>query len=156
MKFTLLVVGKTTDSRVQSLIDEYINRIKHYITFDIQVIPDLKNTKSLSISQQKVAEGELILRALPTNAALILLDEHGTMYRSVEYAAYLQKRMTAGRDIVFVIGGAYGFSDAVYARAESKLSLSPMTFSHQMIRILFVEQVYRALTILRSEPYHHE
>ncbi len=156
MKITLLVVGKTTDSRLQSLIDEYQNRLTHYVGFSMVVIPELKNAKSLSEDQQKQAEGEQILRfATPAND-MVLLDEHGSEYRSLEFADYLQKKMSAGRDVLFVVGGPYGFSPAVYQRANGKISLSRMTFSHQMIRLLFVEQIYRAMTILRGEPYHHE
>ena len=156
MKITLLVVGKTTDTHIELLIQEYQKRLAHYIPFNIQVIPELKNTKSLTPEQQKQAEGELILRAITPNADLVLLDEHGKEYRSIEFADYLQKRMSSGRDVVFVVGGPYGFSDSVYQRANGKISLSKMTFSHQMVRLFFVEQIYRAMTILRGEPYHHE
>ena len=156
MKITLLVVGKTTDPRLQALIDEYRRRLTHYISFDIMVIPELKNAKSLTQEQQKQTEGELILKTVSPATDLVLLDEHGTEYRSIEFAQYLQKKMSAGRDMVLAVGGPYGFSPAVYARANGKISLSKMTFSHQMIRLLFVEQIYRAMTILRGEPYHHE
>ncbi len=156
MKITLLVVGKTTDARLQSLIDDYQQRLSHYIAFQMQVIPELRNAKSLTEEQQKHTEGDLILRAVAPTADMVLLDEHGTEYRSIEFAQYLQKKMLAGRDVVLVVGGPYGFSEEVYARANSKISLSRMTFSHQMIRLLFVEQIYRAMTILRGEPYHHE
>ena len=156
MKITLLVVGKTTDARLQSLIDDYQQRLSHYIAFQMQVIPELRNAKSLTEEQQKHTEGDLILRAVAPTADMVLLDEHGTEYRSIEFAQYLQKKMSAGRDVVLVVGGPYGFSEEVYARANSKISLSRMTFSHQMIRLLFVEQIYRAMTILRGEPYHHE
>jgi 23S rRNA (pseudouridine1915-N3)-methyltransferase len=128
----------------------------HYVPFALQVIPELKNTKALTAEQQKQAEGELILRQITSATDLVLLDEHGKEYRSIEYADYVQKKMSSGRDVVFVVGGPYGFSDAVYARANGKISLSKMTFSHQMVRLFFVEQLYRAMTILRSEPYHHE
>ena len=124
--------------------------------FALQVIPELKNTKALTMEQQKQAEGELILRAVGSNTDLVLLDEHGKEFRSVEFAEYLQKRMSSGRDVVFVVGGPYGFSESVYQRANGKISLSKMTFSHQMVRLFFVEQLYRAMTILRGEPYHHE
>ena len=120
------------------------------------MIPELRNTKAMSPDQQKQAEGELILRAVPQSAELILLDEHGKEYRSVEFAGQIQKKMSSGRDIFFVIGGPYGFSTAVYERANSKISLSQMTFSHQMVRLFLIEQIYRAMTILRGEPYHHE
>jgi 23S rRNA (pseudouridine1915-N3)-methyltransferase len=156
MRITLLVVGKTTDAHIETLIQDYQKRLAHYIPFALQVIPELKNTKSLTSEQQKVAEGEQILRSITPNSDLILLDEHGKEYRSVEFADYMQKRMSAGRDVVFVVGGPYGFSEAVYARANGKVSLSKMTFSHQMVRLFFVEQIYRAMTILRGEPYHHE
>lgn len=156
MKITLLVVGKTTDPRLASLIDEYRQRLTHYVPFDFVVLPDLKNAKSLTEEQVKTAEGEAILRFLTPAMEVILLDEHGREFRSVEYADWLQKKMGAGRDLTLVIGGPYGFSKPVYDRADGKLSLSPMTFSHQMIRIMAIEQLYRAMTILRHEPYHHE
>lgn len=156
MKITLLVVGKTTDTHIETLIQEYQKRLTHYIPFALHVIPELKNTKALTTEQQKQVEGELILHAITPATDLILLDEHGKEFRSIEYADYLQKKMSAGRDVVFVVGGPYGFSEAVYQRSNSKISLSKMTFSHQMVRLFFVEQVYRAMTILRGEPYHHE
>ena len=156
MKITLLVVGKTTDSHIEALIQEYQKRLTHYVPFTLQVIPELKNTKALTSEQQKQAEGELILRTITPATDLILLDEHVKEYRSIEFADYIQKRMSSGRDVVFVVGGPYGFSEAVYQRANGKISLSKMTFSHQMVRLFFVEQIYRAMTILRGEPYHHE
>ena len=156
MKITLLVVGKTTDSHIEALIQEYQKRLTHYLPFTLQVIPELKNTKALTSEQQKQAEGELILRTITPATDLILLDEHGKEYRSIEFADYIQKRMSSGRDVVFVVGGPYGFSEGVYQRANGKISLSKMTFSHQMVRLFFVEQLYRAMTILRGEPYHHE
>ena len=156
MKITLLVVGKTTDIHIDSLIQEYLKRLTHYVPFALQVIPEIKNTKALTPEQQKQAEGELILRAVAPNTKMILLDEHGKEFRSIEYAEYLQKVMLSGQDMVVVVGGPYGFSDAVYQRANGKISLSKMTFSHQMVRLFFVEQTYRAMTILRGEPYHHE
>lgn len=156
MKITLLVVGKTTSAQIESLIQEYQKRLTHYIPFALQIIPELKNTKALTPDQQKLAEGDLILRAITPNTDLVLLDEHGKEFRSIEFADYVQKRMSSGRDVVFVVGGPYGFSEAVYQRANGKISLSKMTFSHQMVRLFFVEQLYRALTILRGEPYHHE
>ena len=156
MNITLLVVGKTTDSHIEALIQEYQKRLTHYLPFTLQVIPELKNTKALTSEQQKQAEGELILRTITPATDLILLDEHGKEYRSIEFADYIQKRMSSGRDVVFVVGGPYGFSEAVYQRANGKISLSKMTFSHQMVRLFFVEQIYRAMTILRGEPYHHE
>lgn len=156
MKITLLVVGKTTSTQIESLIQEYQKRLTHYIPFALQIIPELKNTKALTPDQQKLAEGDLILRAITPNTDLVLLDEHGKEFRSIEFADYVQKRMSSGRDVVFVVGGPYGFSEAVYQRANGKISLSKMTFSHQMVRLFFVEQLYRAMTILRGEPYHHE
>ncbi len=156
MKITLLVVGKTTDERLTSLISDYKQRLSHYVPFEFAVIPDLKNAKSLTVDQIKSAEGELILRALTPAMDVILLDEHGREYRSVEFADFLQKKMSSGKDLTLVIGGPYGFSKEVYQRANGKLSLSQMTFSHQMIRLMAIEQIYRAMTILRNEPYHHE
>ena len=156
MKITLLVVGKTTDARLVSLIDDYCQRLTHYVPFEIVVIPELRNAKSLSEAQQKEREGQEILRYATPAVEMILLDEHGREMRSVDYAQWLQKRMAAGKDLALVIGGAYGFSQAVYARANGKVSLSRMTFSHQMIRLMAIEQLYRAMTILRGEPYHHE
>lgn len=156
MKITLLLVGKTTDSRLISLIEDYRKRLLHYAPFELVVLPDLKNTKSLSEEQIKTAEGEAILRFVTPSMDVVLLDEHGREFRSVEYAEWLQKKMGSGKDLTLVIGGPYGFSEAVYQRADGKVSLSRMTFSHQMIRIMVIEQIYRAMTILRGEPYHHE
>ena len=156
MKITLLFTGKTSDPRLSSLIDEYQQRLRHYVPFELVVLPDLKNAKSLTEDQIKTAEGNLILQALTPAMDVILLDEHGREFRSIEFADYLQKKMSSGRDLALVIGGPYGFSQAVYERANGKLSLSQMTFSHQMIRIMAIEQIYRAMTILRGEPYHHE
>jgi 23S rRNA (pseudouridine1915-N3)-methyltransferase len=156
MKITLLVVGKTTDSHIQALLQDYQKRLGHYIPFSLTVIPELKNTKSLTSEQQKQAEGELILRNMTASTDMILLDERGKEFRSVEFADYVQKKMSSGRDLVFVVGGPYGFSEAVYQRANGQISLSQMTFSHQMVRLFLLEQIYRAMTILRGEPYHHE
>lgn len=156
MKITLLVVGKTTDQRLQTLIEDYQQRLKHYIPFEIVVIPDLRNAKALTQTQIKEQEGIEILRRITPAMDVILLDEHGREYRSIEYAQWIQKKMAAGRDVTFIVGGPYGFSPAVYERANGKISLSKMTFSHQMIRLFFTEQIYRAMTILRGEPYHHE
>lgn len=156
MKIVLLVTGKTTDSRLVSLIDDYQQRLKHYVPFELVVIPDIKNAKSLSQDQLKTAEGEAILSRLTPAMDVLLLDEHGREFRSIEYAEFLQKKMASGKDLTLVIGGAYGFSEAVYQRANGKISLSQMTFSHQMIRLMAIEQLYRAMTILRNEPYHHE
>ena len=156
MKITLLVVGKTTDQRLQTLIEDYQQRLKHYIPFEMVVIPDLRNAKALTQMQIKEQEGIEILRRITPSMDVILLDEHGREYRSIEYAQWIQKKMAAGRDVTFIVGGPYGFSPAVYERANGKISLSKMTFSHQMIRLFFTEQIYRAMTILRGEPYHHE
>ncbi len=156
MKIVLLVTGKTTDARLFSLIEDYQQRLKHYVPFELVVIPDIKNAKSLSQDQLKTAEGEAILSRLMPAMDVLLLDEHGREFRSIEYAEFLQKKMASGKDLALVIGGAYGFSEAVYQRANGKISLSQMTFSHQMIRLMAIEQLYRAMTILRNEPYHHE
>ncbi len=156
MKITLLTLGKTSDARLSALIDEYQQRLKHYVPFEFVVVPDIKNAKSLTQDQLKAAEGEAILARLTPSMDVLLLDEHGREFRSIEYADFLQKKMAAGRDLVLIIGGAYGFSQAVYDRANGKISLSQMTFSHQMIRLMAIEQIYRAMTILRNEPYHHE
>ena len=156
MKVTFLVVGKTTDGRIEALVDEYRRRIMHYMPFSLQVVPELKNTKSMSEAQQKDLEGAQILQRVSAQTDLVLLDEHGEEMRSTDFARYMQKKMSAGRDLVFVVGGPYGFSEDVYKRANGKISLSQMTFSHQMIRLIFTEQLYRALTILKGEPYHHE
>ena len=141
---------------MQTLIDDYQQRLKHYIPFEIVVIPDLRNAKALTQAQIKEQEGLEILRRITPAMEVILLDEHGREYRSIEYAQWIQKKMAAGRDITFIVGGPYGFSTAVYERADGKISLSKMTFSHQMIRLFLTEQIYRAMTILRGEPYHHE
>ena len=156
MKITLLVVGKTTDPRLQSLIEDYQQRLKHYIPFEFVVVPDIKNAKTLSTDQLKSAEGLAILSFLTPAMDVLLLDEHGREFRSIEYADFLQKKMGSGKDLTLIIGGAYGFSKEVYARANGKIALSQMTFSHQMIRLMAIEQIYRAMTILRGEPYHHE
>ena len=156
MKITLLVVGKITNAALDSLIADYQKRLTHYAPFELRVLPELKNAKSLSFEQQKQSEGEMILRSVSASSWVVLLDEHGKEFRSVEFADWLQKSMSAGRDIVFVVGGPYGFSPDVYARANAQIALSKMTFSPQMVRLVFVEQIYRAMTILRGEPYHHE
>ena len=157
MKVMFLVVGKTVDKRLVSLVDEYAERVKHYVPFTMEVIPDLKNTKALSFEQQKEREGELILKALKSDDYVVLLDEGGREFASVDFAAYLEQRQhTVARRMVFVVGGPYGFSADVYALPREKVSLSRMTFSHQMVRLFFVEQLYRAMTILRGEPYHHQ
>jgi len=156
MTIRLLAIGKTDHKALQHLISEYENRLKHYIKFELEVIPDLKKTKNLSEAQQKEKEGELILKKLNTTDILVLLDENGKQYSSIDFSNYLQKKMNSGiKQLVFVIGGPYGFSDVMYQRARGKISLSKMTFSHQMVRLFVVEQVYRAFTILKNEPYHH-
>lgn len=157
MKIKLLAIGKTDHKQLSLLIDEYQNRLKHYINFEIETIPDLKNAKNLSEIQQKNKEGELILKKIQATDVLVLLDNKGKEFTSIEFSKYLQKKMNAGiKQLVLVIGGPYGFSEAVYEKAQSKLSLSKMTFSHQMIRLFIVEQLYRGFTILKNEPYHHE
>ncbi len=157
MKIKLLAIGKTDHKQLSLLIDEYQNRLKHYIKFEIETIPDLKNAKNLSEIQQKNKEGELILKKIQATDVLVLLDDKGKEFTSIEFSKYLQKKMNAGiKQLVLVIGGPYGFSEAVYEKAQSKLSLSKMTFSHQMIRLFIVEQLYRGFTILKNEPYHHE
>ncbi len=156
MKMTLLLVGKTTDNGLERMIQDYVERLKHYNQLEICVLPELRNAKNLSEAQQKQLEGDMILQKVSPQTDLVLLDEHGLEMRSLEFAAYMQKKMSAGRELTFVIGGPYGFSEAVYQRANGKISLSRMTFSHQMIRLLFTEQLYRAFTILRGEKYHHE
>ena len=157
MKITLLTVGKTDKDWVKQGIDIYVSRLKHYIQFSISEIPELKNVSALSREQIKAKEGELVLKNIKATDDVILMDEHGKEYTSVNFADLLQKKISyEGKDIVFVIGGAYGFSEDVYKRANSKISLSNMTFSHQMVRAIFAEQLYRAFTIMRGEPYHHE
>ena len=157
MKITLLTVGKTDRDWVKQGLDIYVSRLKHYIPFNIIEIPELKNVSALSKDQIKTKEGELILKNVKPTDDVILLDERGKEYSSVEFAKVLQDKITyVGKDIVFIIGGAYGFCEDVYNRANSKMSLSRMTFSHQMVRAIFAEQIYRAFTIMRGEPYHHE
>ncbi len=157
MTIELIVIGKTDSKEVAVLMEMYARRVNFYCRFAITTLPDIRNTKSLSIKQQRTAEGEAILRQLSEGDYVVLLDEHGTEMRSVEFAEWLQKRLNSGmKRLVLVIGGPYGFSDEVYARADGKLSLSRMTFSHQIVRAIFAEQIYRAFTILRNEPYHHE
>ena len=156
MKTTLIWVGKTMDKRIVSLIDDYTGRIVHYMPFQTMTIPDLKSTKSLMQSQQKDMEGAQILKYIQASDYVVLLDERGTERRSVEFAKWLTQKNMSTRSLVFVIGGPYGFSDAVYQRANERISLSSMTFSHQMVRLFFVEQLYRACTIIKGEPYHHE
>lgn len=149
-------MGKTTDKHFQAGISDYAERIAHYMPFDIVTIPELRNTKSLSEDQQKTMEGELILKQLQPSDTLVLLDEHGKEFRSIELAKWLEQKQQTARRLVFVIGGPYGFSEAIYKRANEQLSLSMLTFSHQMVRLVFTEQIYRACTIIKGEPYHHE
>ncbi|WP_271855828.1 23S rRNA (pseudouridine(1915)-N(3))-methyltransferase RlmH [Patiriisocius marinus] len=157
MKVTLFAIGKTDDKNIIELTDMYIKRLSHYINFTFEIIPDIKNSKNLSESQQKVAEGDEILKRVETSDTIILLDENGKTYTSVGFSKFLQKKMNSGlKNLVFVIGGPYGFSEEIYSRANGKLSLSSMTFSHQMVRPFFIEQLYRGFTILRNEPYHHQ
>jgi len=157
MKICLLTIGKTDETYLQKGIEIFLKRIPHYISFEMKMIPDIKNSKNLSIEQQKEKEGELILQQLISSDDVILLDENGLEFASLDFARFLEKKMVSGiKRQVFVIGGPYGFSGNVYARAYGKLSLSQMTFSHQMVRLIFVEQLYRAMTILKGEPYHHE
>ncbi len=156
MKTELVMVGKTTDKHFQTSTEEYVRRVSHYMPFSLTVIPELKATRSLSEEQQRQAEGEQILRLLQPGDTVVLLDEHGQELRSIELARWLEQKRQTARRLVFVIGGPYGFSPAVYARANEQLSLSRLTFSHQMVRLVFVEQLYRACTIIKGEPYHHE
>ena len=157
MKINLVLVGKTTSKTFQAIIDDYSERVTHYTPFDVTIIPELKNTKALSQEQQKQMEGESILRQLQESDYVVLLDEHGKEQRSIEFATWMgKKQQTVSRRLVFIIGGPYGFSQDVYGRANEKLSLSKMTFSHQMVRMIFIEQLYRAFTILKGEHYHHE
>ncbi|WP_024769045.1 23S rRNA (pseudouridine(1915)-N(3))-methyltransferase RlmH [Aquimarina macrocephali] len=156
MNIKLLAVGKTDDKQLNDLINNYIKRLQYYIKFSFEIIPDIKNAKNLSESQQKEKEGKLILNHVENSDVLVLLDENGKQYDSVLFSEVLQKHMNSGiKQLIFTIGGPYGFSPEVYSRANSKLSLSKMTFSHQMIRLFFVEQLYRGFTILKNEPYHH-
>ena len=157
MKINLILVGKTNSNTFQGIIDDYSERIKHYTPFEVTVIPELKNTKSLSQEQQKKMEGDLILKLLQDSDYVVLLDEHGKELRSIEFATWMSKKQqSVSRRLLFIIGGPYGFSPDIYGRANEKLSLSKMTFSHQMVRMIFVEQLYRAFTIIKGEQYHHE
>mgnify|MGYP005999424537 FL=1 len=157
MKIKLLAIGKTDDKNLHQLIEVYQKRLKHYIKFELEIIPDIKNAKNLSEVQQKEKEGELILSKLKNTDQLVLLDDKAKQFTSIEFSQYLQKKMNTGiKQLVLVIGGPYGFSDAIYKKAQGKISLSKMTFSHQMIRLFIVEQLYRGFTILKNEPYHHE
>lgn len=157
MKITLLVIGRTVEKHYIAGINDYVERTKHYIGFDMEVIPELKNTKSLSQEQQKEKEADLILKSLQPGDHIVILDEHGKEFRSVEFADWMKKKMNSvNKRMVFIVGGPYGFSKRIYDIANEKISLSKMTFSHQMIRMIFVEQIYRAMTIINNGPYHHE
>ena len=156
MKATLVLIGKTDNKMYQTAIEDYISRINHYIPFDIQIISDIKSSKNLSEEQQKQKEGESILKLIHPSDTVVLLDEHGKEFRSIEYASWIEKKQQTAKRLLFVIGGPYGFSKDVYTRADEKISLSKMTFSHQMVRLIFAEQLYSACTIIKGEPYHHE
>ncbi len=157
MKFILLAIGRTVEKHYITAINDYLGRCKHYASFDMEIIPELKNTKSLSEEQQKEKEGELILKYLQPGDVVVLLDEHGKEFRSIEFAQWVERKMqTVNKRLIFIIGGPYGFAPSVYQTASEKISLSKMTFSHQMIRLIFVEQLYRALSIINHSPYHHE
>lgn len=157
MKTTLIVIGRTVEKHYIAAIDDYIQRTKHFISFDMEVIPELKNTKNLTAEQQKEKEGELLYKSFQPGDVIVLLDEHGKEFRSVDFAHWMERKMSSvNKRLVFVVGGPYGFSKKVYEAAHEKISLSKMTFSHQMIRLIFVEQLYRAMTILKGGPYHHE
>lgn len=157
MKVLLLVIGKTSEAYLQRGIEEYEKRLRHYIPFSLEIIPDIKNAQSMREEELKEKEGAVIMERVKPGDKLVLLDNRGAMYSSPEFARFIEKNMIGSiKRLIFVVGGAYGFSDAVYKRADSKLSLSSMTFSHQMVRLIFVEQLYRAMSILRGEPYHHE
>ena len=156
MKTILIQVGKTVNKHFVAGISDYVERINHYMPFEIVTIPELRNTKNLSEEQQKQAEGELILKLLQPSDTVVLLDEHGREFRSIEFARWLEQKQQTARRLVFVIGGPFGFSQKIYDMAHGKISISRMTFSHQMIRLLFVEQLYRAFTIIKGEHYHHE
>lgn len=157
MKISLLAIGKTDNKHLQSLIDDYSKRLGFYVTFEMEIIPDVRNAKNLSETLQKKAEGDEILKRISTSEILILLDEKGKSYSSENFSEFLQKKMNSGiKNLVFAIGGPYGFSEEIYERSNGKMSLSSMTFSHQMVRLFFIEQLYRGFTILRNEPYHHK
>ncbi|CAM3937931.1 23S rRNA (pseudouridine(1915)-N(3))-methyltransferase RlmH [Flavobacterium antarcticum] len=157
MNIKLIAIGKTDNKQLQTLMDDYQKRLSFYVKFDLEVIADIKNVKNLSELQQKEKEGELILSKITPTDQMILLDENGKNFSSVEFSNELQKKMNSGiKTLVFVIGGPYGFSETVYNKAQGKISLSKMTFSHQMVRLFFIEQLYRGFTILKNEPYHHQ
>lgn len=156
MKITLLVIGKTDEAYIRAGIEEYAKRLVRYVPYEMKILPDIKNSKNMSEGVQKEKEGELLLGQIASSDYVILLDEKGREYDSVGFSEFVAQKMLGGvKGLVFVIGGPYGFSEAVYQRANEKLSLSKMTFSHQMVRMIFTEQLYRAMTIMRGEPYHH-
>lgn len=156
MKITLIAIGKTEEHYLIEGIDKYRGRLKHYINFDLQIIPDIKNSKNLSEAQQKSKEADLVLKMLQNSDFVVLMDERGKKYSSVNFSNFINKQLVGSvQHLVFVIGGPYGFDQRLYHRANGQLSLSDMTFSHQMVRLFFIEQLYRAFTILKNEPYHH-
>lgn len=157
MQIKLIAIGKTDRKEYESIIADFQKRVGFYSKFDFEIVPDIKNSKNLSEEQQKLQEGRLFLQKIQSQDVVVLLDEHGKTFSSVHFANYLQKKMNAStKQLIFLIGGPYGFSEEIYQRANEKISLSEMTFSHQMIRFIFIEQLYRAMTILRNEPYHHQ
>ncbi len=157
MKITLLAIGKTNAKYLQEGIDQYTKRLSHYIPFELKILPDVKTTKALTSDKQKEMEGEMFMSAIQQGDWVTLLDERGKEFTSRDFASYIDKKMiTIPKNLIFIIGGPYGFSKAMYDRANEKLSLSKMTFSHEMIRLFFVEQIYRVMTILKGEPYHHD
>jgi 23S rRNA (pseudouridine1915-N3)-methyltransferase len=156
MKIKLLAIGKTDSKDLQALIEEYSKRLGFYVSFNFEIIPDIKNAKNLSEKQQKIAEGNELLKRIEKSDTMIILDEKGNTFSSVQFSEFLQKKMNSGlKNLIFIIGGPYGFSEEIYQRATGKISLSTMTFSHQMVRLFFIEQLYRGFTILKNEPYHH-
>ena len=156
MKIKLIAIGKTDSKDLQPLIEEYSKRLSFYVSFNFEIIPDIKNAKNVSKKQQKKAEGNELLKRIEKSDTIIILDEKGKTFSSVEFSVFLQKKMNSGlKNLIFIIGGPYGFSEEIYQLANAKISLSTMTFSHQMVRLFFIEQLYRGFTILRNEPYHH-
>ncbi len=157
MKIVVLAIGKTNERYLIDAISDYQKRLSHYLPFELEILPEPKNTKNLSFNQQKEKSSEQILKFVQESDFLVLLDDKGKTHTSLEFSAYMERKMTAGnKRLIFVIGGPYGFSTSLYKRANEKFSLSKMTFSHQMVRLIFLEQLYRAMTILKGEPYHHE
>ncbi len=157
MKITLLAIGKTATKYIQDGIDVYLKRLSHYIPFELKILPDVKNTRAISADKQKELEEAIFMTAIQSGDVVVLLDERGKEMTSKEFSEYINKKMlVVHKNLIFVIGGPYGFSSGMYERAQDKISLSRMTFSHEMVRLFFVEQIYRGMTILRGEPYHHE